>query len=78
MNSIGKSCNEIKKQYDDCFQVWFSEKFLNGETDESCSSLYKMYQHCLQKSMKDNHIELKDVDLQVLGTDKEARAPDKK
>ena len=28
MNSIGPECDELKKTYDSCFNVWFTEKFL--------------------------------------------------
>uniref|UniRef100_A0A224Y4W7 Putative tp53-regulated inhibitor of apoptosis 1 n=1 Tax=Panstrongylus lignarius TaxID=156445 RepID=A0A224Y4W7_9HEMI len=79
MNSIGKTCNDIKHQYDECFQLWFKEKFLKGNiNDDVCEPLFKMYRQCVQKSMKDNHIELKDVDLNYLGTDKEYKVPPKK
>ncbi len=28
MNSLGPECDELKKTYDSCFNVWFTEKFL--------------------------------------------------
>lgn len=63
MNSIGESCNEMKQVYDSCFHAWFSEKFLKGETSESmCAPLLKVYQQCVKKAMKEQHIELKDVE----------------
>ena len=34
MNSLGRECNELKGKYDDCFNVWFSQKFLKGDTNE--------------------------------------------
>ncbi|EZA52036.1 TP53-regulated inhibitor of apoptosis [Ooceraea biroi] len=49
MNSIGETCNELKQQYDSCFNTWFSEKFLKGDTsDSTCSHLFKMYQQCVK------------------------------
>ncbi|XP_033219794.1 TP53-regulated inhibitor of apoptosis 1-like isoform X1 [Belonocnema kinseyi] len=71
MNSIGESCNELKKEYDSCFHAWFSEKFLKGETNESmCAPLLKVYQQCVKKAMKEQQIELKDVELNYLEDDK--------
>lgn len=49
MNSIGKSCNDIKHEYDECFQMWFRDKFLKGKmNDDVCEPLFKMYQQCVQ------------------------------
>ncbi|XP_014286648.1 TP53-regulated inhibitor of apoptosis 1 [Halyomorpha halys] len=76
MNSIGNTCNEIKHQYDECFQSWFTEKFLKGTiNDDACDPLFKLYQQCIQKTMKENHIEVKDAEINYLGTDKECTPP---
>jgi len=49
MNSIGDDCNELKKQYDACFNSWFSEGFLKGQTDDSgCSPIFRVYQECVK------------------------------
>lgn len=49
MNSIGENCNELKKNYDACFNQWFSERFLKGDSDDSqCASIFKLYQHCVK------------------------------
>lgn len=49
MNSIGEPCNDIKKQYDACFQSWFSENFLKGDTNDSmCAPIFQVYQQCLK------------------------------
>lgn len=49
MNSIGEECTELKKKYDDCFNTWFSERFLKGDHDDSvCSSIFKVYQECVK------------------------------
>ncbi|XP_067329395.1 TP53-regulated inhibitor of apoptosis 1 isoform X1 [Anolis sagrei] len=31
MNSVGEACTELKRDYDQCFNRWFAEKFLKGE-----------------------------------------------
>ena len=49
MDSIGKDCNELKTKYDACFQVWFSEKFLKGDTSEDmCKPLFIVYEDCVR------------------------------
>lgn len=78
MNSFGKQCTVFKQEYDDCFQLWFTDKFLKGETnDDMCAPLFKVYQQCLKKTMKENQIEIKEVEKDHLGTDKEYKVPPK-
>ena len=49
MNSIGKECNELKAKYDECFQVWFSEKFLKGDHGDSmCKPIFGVYRDCVR------------------------------
>lgn len=49
MNSIGENCNELKKDYDACFNSWFAEQFLKGNTnDAACAPLFKAYQKCVK------------------------------
>lgn len=49
MNSLGENCTELKRQYDACFNAWFSEKFLKGDTSESmCAPIFKVYQECVK------------------------------
>lgn len=49
MNSIGEECTDLKKKYDDCFNSWFSERFLKGDHDDSvCSGIFKVYQDCVK------------------------------
>ncbi|XP_026467053.1 TP53-regulated inhibitor of apoptosis 1-like [Ctenocephalides felis] len=62
MNSIGSNCNELKKQYDTCFNNWFAENFLRGNTeDTACAAVFKLYQACVKKAMKDQNIEFKEI-----------------
>jgi TRIAP1/MDM35 family protein len=30
MNSLSKKCQEAKERYDQCFNNWFSERYLKG------------------------------------------------
>ncbi|KAK0077673.1 hypothetical protein PV325_001473 [Microctonus aethiopoides] len=76
MNSISESCNDIKLQYDTCFQTWFSEKFLKGDTNDSmCAPLFKLYHNCLKKAMKDNKIEIKDIEVNYLEDENTNKTP---
>lgn len=57
MNSIGENCTTLKKEYDACFNVWFSEHFLKGNSDESmCAPIFKVYQECVKVNQKKNKI----------------------
>ncbi|XP_015433283.1 PREDICTED: TP53-regulated inhibitor of apoptosis 1-A-like [Dufourea novaeangliae] len=67
-----EACKELKTKYDHCFNVWFSEKFLRGVNDDSeCAALLKVYTECVAQAMKDQKINLDDVDVTHLGTEKE-------
>lgn len=49
MNSVGEACTELKREYDQCFNRWFAEKFLKGESaGDPCVQLFKRYQLCVQ------------------------------
>lgn len=48
MNSVGEDCIELKKAYEECFNKWFSEKFLKGVTEDSCSPQFRVYQQCVK------------------------------
>ncbi len=79
MNSIGKDCNELKRQYEECFNVWFADKFLRGEhKEESCALMFRLYQNCVKKAINEQKIELWEIEKNVLGTDNEAKQPPKK
>ncbi|XP_017780891.1 PREDICTED: TP53-regulated inhibitor of apoptosis 1-like [Nicrophorus vespilloides] len=79
MNSIGEACNDLKKEYDSCFNTWFSEHFLRGNTNDSmCAPLFKVYQDCVKKAMKDHQIDLKECEKDLLGTDQERKVPNAK
>lgn len=56
MNSIGKECDDLKKVYEDCFNSWFSEKFLKGLRNDPCYDLFLKYQSCVKKAMVEQNI----------------------
>lgn len=46
-----EDCSDLKQKYDACFNSWFSEKFLRGDTNDSiCASLLKVYKDCVAVS----------------------------
>ncbi|XP_030751427.1 TP53-regulated inhibitor of apoptosis 1-like isoform X2 [Sitophilus oryzae] len=76
MNSIGEACTDLKKEYDDCFNAWFSDHFLRGRTNDSiCAPLLKVYQHCIKKAMKEQNLDYDEVRKDLLGTEKEKIPP---
>lgn len=75
MNSIAEECNSLKKSYDECFNKWFSDKFLKGVMDEACVPMFKAYQECISKAIKEKKIDIGEVQQDVLGTEKEKPAP---
>lgn len=51
MNSLGDDCNDLKRKYDECFNLWFSDRFLKGDNDDSmCAPIFKVYQECVKVS----------------------------
>lgn len=63
MNSVSKDCQELKSLYDSCFNQWYSEKFLHGQTDDaSCDPVYKQYQQCVKEALTKLKIEIPKFD----------------
>ncbi|XP_066290156.1 TP53-regulated inhibitor of apoptosis 1-like isoform X1 [Branchiostoma lanceolatum] len=76
MNSVGSECTDMKRDYDQCFNKWFSEKFLKGDrANEACTPLFKKYQSCVKKAMKVKEINIEDVERTILGTNSEPQKP---
>ena len=51
MESISSDCQELKRDYDTCFQGWFKDSFLKGKsTEDTCAPLFKVYQTCVKVS----------------------------
>ncbi|XP_068982366.1 TP53-regulated inhibitor of apoptosis 1-like [Bombus flavifrons] len=69
-----EACKELKEKYDRCFNDWFSEKFLRGINDDSeCAPLLKVYTKCVAQAMKDQNINLDEVNVAHLGTEQEKK-----
>uniref|UniRef100_A0A8D0B8B0 TP53 regulated inhibitor of apoptosis 1 n=1 Tax=Salvator merianae TaxID=96440 RepID=A0A8D0B8B0_SALMN len=64
MNSVGEACTELKREYDQCFNRWFAEKFLKGESSggDPCGQLFKRYQLCVQKAIKEKEIPIEGLE----------------
>ncbi|KAF5278863.1 hypothetical protein FQR65_LT03552 [Abscondita terminalis] len=76
--NIGEECKQLKDEYDACFNAWFSDQFLRGQTNDSiCKPLFRVYQECVKKVMKEQNIELKEVEKDLLGTSSERKPPTK-
>jgi len=59
MNSLDPQCNELKQKYDSCFNLWFTEKFLKGDTkDDMCKPLFVLYRDCVREAIKKQNIDL--------------------
>ncbi|XP_029427117.1 TP53-regulated inhibitor of apoptosis 1 [Rhinatrema bivittatum] len=70
MNSVGEECTEMKREYDQCFNRWFADKFLKGEgSRDPCSELFRKYQLCVQKAIKEKEIPIEG--LPFMGPSKE-------
>ncbi|XP_054740290.1 TP53-regulated inhibitor of apoptosis 1-like [Anastrepha obliqua] len=66
MNSLGGDCTELKKQYDACFNSWFTEHFLKGRHNDSlCAPIFKVYQDCVKRAMREQNIELRDIESEI-------------
>lgn len=46
-SSVGANCTDLKLKYDSCFNKWYSEKFLKGDTTSECEDLFKDYRACV-------------------------------
>ena len=61
MNSIGEECTELKRKYDDCFNAWFSDKFLKGDyKNDPCANIFQTYQACVKV-----HVRQKGLGIQI-------------
>lgn len=78
MNSIEESCTPLKIKYDDCFISWFRDIFLKGRSSKSpldvaCGGHFKDYQLCLKEALEKHNISSKEVNKDILGTEREKR-----
>jgi len=76
MNSLDPACNELKQKYDTCFNLWFTEKFLKGDTnDDMCAPLFVLYKDCVRGAIKKQNINLSEIDKTILGSSDEKQPP---
>ncbi|KAL2087709.1 hypothetical protein ACEWY4_016537 [Coilia grayii] len=63
MNSVGEGCTDLKREYDQCFNRWFAEHFLKGDrSSDPCTEMFKKYQSCVQKAIKEKDIPIDGVE----------------
>ncbi|KAM8819523.1 TP53-regulated inhibitor of apoptosis 1 [Rhynchonycteris naso] len=71
MNSVGEGCTDMKREYDQCFNRWFAEKFLKGDSSgDPCTDLFKRYQQCVQKAIKEKEIPIEGLEFMGHGREK--------
>ncbi|CAF1205682.1 unnamed protein product [Adineta ricciae] len=59
MSSISPACQALKDEYDACFNSWFAEHYLKGDTSaDMCTNLFKKYQACIKEAIKEHKITL--------------------
>ncbi|KAK9248345.1 hypothetical protein V1506DRAFT_529688 [Lipomyces tetrasporus] len=50
--SFAPECNKAKAKYDECFNEWYSEKFLKGKgVYNECEELWDEYKECLGRAL---------------------------
>lgn len=48
MASLSPECDELKARYDSCFNDWYLNKYMKGETTKACEDEFKKYRACLK------------------------------
>ena len=49
--SFASECTDAKKAYDNCFNEWYSEKFLKAKSvTNECEETWKIYESCVHVS----------------------------
>ncbi|ODV97489.1 hypothetical protein PACTADRAFT_47403 [Pachysolen tannophilus NRRL Y-2460] len=50
--SFAPECTEAKQKYDDCFNNWYTEKFLKGKSMQNeCEDLWIEYKECVEANL---------------------------
>ncbi|KAF3446075.1 hypothetical protein FNV43_RR11254 [Rhamnella rubrinervis] len=50
-------CANLRAAYHNCFNRWYSEKFVKGQWDkEDCVSEWQKYKACLSEHLEDKHL----------------------
>lgn len=51
--SFAPECTELKRKYDNCFNEWYSEKFLKGKSVENeCQDTWLEYEACVHRNLE--------------------------
>ncbi|KAF0852661.1 mitochondrial distribution and morphology protein 35 (Mdm35) [Andalucia godoyi] len=65
--SISAPCAREKKDYTECFQSWYSTKFLKGQFTPECESEFQAFRDCMVTSMEKKGIrKMVDEELQKI------------
>jgi len=52
LKSFHPACDELKQKYDQCFNVWFTEHYMNGhDNNERCNKVFELYTDCVKVSL---------------------------
>lgn len=55
--SFAPECTEAKTKYDECFNGWYTEKFLKGKSLENeCTHLWEDYITCVNTALANQKI----------------------
>jgi TRIAP1/MDM35 family protein len=57
MSSISQECDLFKQNYDKCFNKWYTDSYLKGETNDTCADLFKVYKKCVWKVINEKKID---------------------
>ncbi|CAA6660904.1 unnamed protein product [Spirodela intermedia] len=56
-SSYASPCSQLRAEYHDCFNRWYSEKFSKGQWDkEECVAEWEKYRACLAQHLEDRHL----------------------
>ncbi|KAF6152336.1 hypothetical protein GIB67_005990 [Kingdonia uniflora] len=56
-SSATSPCAKLRAAYHDCFNRWYSEKFLKGQWEkEECVTEWQNYRNCLSQHLEDKHL----------------------
>lgn len=51
------ACSRLRTAYNDCFNRWYTEKYLKGQWDkEECKYELEAYRACIMKHMEDKSL----------------------
>ncbi|XP_025405619.1 TP53-regulated inhibitor of apoptosis 1-B-like [Sipha flava] len=66
LDSFHPKCNDLKYQYDQCFNVWFTEHYMNGHyNNQECQKVFELYTECVKHGMKEYGIQYEQTSLNL-------------